>query len=665
MPTSKKIYITTAIDYVNAEPHIGHAYQKIAADVHARWLKSNGQKVFFQTGTDEHGLKVLRSAQAAGKDPQAFVDEIAKKFESAWRTLNIEFDQFYRTTNPKHKAAVQKFIQKVSKDIYKGKYKGYYCVGCEAYLSEDDIVEGKCKIHQRPVEYSEEETYFFRLSKYAGQLLEFYKQNPDFIFPKSKIEEVRQRILREGLRDLAITRSKFQWGIPFPFEKELVCYVWFDALLNYLTGVGWPAKSFAKYWPPDYQYFGGDNLWFHAVIWPAMLMAAGLPLPKHLVVNGWIMVESQKISKSLGNVISPDFLVEKFGADSVRYYFMRSAPFGEDLNFKFADIVTRHNAELVDGLGNLVARTLTLIEKFSGGLVPKPKKYKIEEVEVAREGESTLRKVTEHIEGLEFHKALEKIWAYIHFLNKYIDSEKPWELAKQNSPHLQTVLYNLAEGLRFVTALIWPFMPETATRLAIQLGQKEVPKLKKLKWGQTKPGTKVLAGEHLFKKVELSSLSDPFSAADLKIAEIKSVEDVPETEKLYKLKISLGKYGEREIIAGIKRAYRPEDLRGKKIVVVANLKPAKIKGILSSGMLLACEDKKSNNLGLLTVEQTEAGADVFVEGIEKKPVPELDIGDFIKITLQTKAGSVYYKDKPLQTYKEKIKIEKVNEGEIH
>ncbi|MGC8940451.1 MAG: methionine--tRNA ligase [Candidatus Nanoarchaeia archaeon] len=663
--TKKKIYITTAIDYVNSLPHIGHAYQKIAADCHARWLKSLGEKVFFQTGTDEHGLKILRAAEAAGKEPQAFVDEISVKFENAWRALNIDFDQFYRTTCLKHKTGVQKFIKQISKDIYKGKYKGYYCVGCEAYLSDADIVEGMCKIHKKPVEYMEEEAYFFRLSKYAGQLLDFYKQNPDFIKPRAKIEEVRQKILREGLKDLSITRSRFKWGIPFPLEQEFVCYVWFDALLNYLTGTGWPSKSYTKIWPPDYQYFGADNLWFHAVIWPAMLMSAGLPLPKQLVVNGWIMVEGQKISKSLGNVIDPNFLVQKFGADSVRYCLLRSAPFGEDLDFKFSDILTRHNSELVDGLGNLVARVLTLLEKFSAKKIPKPKRYKLEEIEVAVEGERTLKKAKEAMQNLDFHKALEAIWAYVHTLNKYIDTEKPWELAKENSPHLPTVLYNLAEGLRFVTALIWPFMPETATKLAAQLGQSKIPLLKNLCWGKLKSGTEIIKGEHLFNKISQAELEDPFSALDLKVAEILEVNDIPETDRLYKLRISLGKFGEREIVAGIKRAYKQEELKGKKIIVVANLKPAKIRGVLSQGMLLACEDKNSGQLGILTVSQTDPGADVFVEGVEKKPVQELSLDDFVKITLETKAGSVYYKNKPLQTYKEKIKIEKVSEGEIH
>ncbi|MEM2954336.1 MAG: methionine--tRNA ligase [Candidatus Nanoarchaeia archaeon] len=663
---AKLKYITTAIDYVNASPHIGHAYQKIAADVLARWLSSYGEKVYFQTGTDEHGLKILRSAQSVNKNPQDFVDEISKKFISAWASLNINYSKFFRTTDLNHKKAVQKFIKNINRDIYKGKYKGYYCVGCEAYLSEDDIVEGKCKIHQKPVEYLEEETYFFKLSKYAGKLLEFYKENPSFIKPINRLEEVRQRILREGLKDLSITRTKFSWGIPFPLEKDHVVYVWFDALLNYLTGCGWPKKSYEKIWPPDYQFLGVDNLWFHAVIWPAMLFSLGLTPPKTLVINGWVTINGQKISKSLGNVIEPEYLVEKYGVDSVRYYFMRCVPYGEDLDFKEMDLAVRHNSELVHELGNLVSRILTLLEKFTDSRVPKAKKQKIEELELAWKAKETFRRANEKILNLEFHKALEEIWSFIHAVNKYIDTEKPWELVKKNTSHLSTVLYNLTESLRIIAALIWPFMPKTAERLSTQLGLKKVPRLKNLSWGKFKANTKIIKGSHLFEEIDLekSNLIEPFAALDLKVAEIKAVEDVPDTEKLYKLKLSLGKYGYREIVAGIKQHYKPEELIGKKIVIVANLKPAKIKTILSQGMLLACEEKSSGKIGVLTVTESEPGSDVFVMGIDKKPVEELDLDQFVKITLITKAGSVYYKNKPLQTYREKVKVENVSEGKI-
>ncbi|MCX6775057.1 MAG: methionine--tRNA ligase [DPANN group archaeon] len=667
MAKKSKFYIATAIDYTNSVPHIGHAYQKIAADTQARWHKSLGEKVFLLTGTDEHGLKIQRAAENAGKSPKEFVDELSEQFKKTWEMLNIGFDRFIRTTDADHAKVVQRFTKKIKDDIYKGVYKGHYCVGCEVFLSDDDMVEGKCKIHQKPVELVEEETYFFKMSKYAAPLLEFYKKNPDFVKPAGRLEEVRNRILTEGLKDLSITRTKFKWGIPFSLDKKHITYVWFDALLNYLTGVGWPKKKFNKWWPCDTHHLGKDNLWFHAVIWPAMLMSAGIKPPKLVYVNGWITVNGQKISKSLGNVIDPKELVGKYGSDAIRYYFLRAAPYGEDLDFKELDLVQRYNSELADEMGNLVARVLTLIEKFSNGKIPKAKKAKRdnEDIGIVAQSDDTIRHAEEHMEKLEFHKALEKIFAYIHLANKYVADEKPWELAKQNSPHLNTVLYNLAEALRLTATLIWPFMPETAEKISKQLGLAKVPQLKKFKWGQLKAGTEIKKGDILFEKIDAEKIGvvEPFEKLDLRVAEIKAVEEIPEAEKLYKLKLSLGKLGYREIVAGIKQHYKPGELKGKKIIIVANLKPAKLRGVLSQGMLLAAEDK-SKNVGILTVDETEAGADVFIVGIDKKPVENLDLEDFIKITLTSKAGSVYYKDKMLQTYKEKVKVDKVKEGQI-
>jgi methionyl-tRNA synthetase len=664
---TSKFYVTTAIDYTNASPHIGHAYQKIAADCLARWHRSLGEKTFFLTGTDEHGLKILRAAEAAGKSPKEFVDSISAEFKEAWQALNLSYDRFIRTTDPDHEKIVQKFIKHIQKDIYKGVYKGYYCVGCEAYLSDNDIIAGKCKIHQKPVEYNEEETYFFKMSKYAASLLQHYKEHPNFIKPYSRLEEVRQRILREGLKDLAITRTKFQWGVPFPLDKKHVVYVWFEALLNYITALGWPAGAkFKKFWPADFHLLGKDNVWFHAVIWPAMLLSAKLPLPKCIAVNGWITVNKEKISKSLGNVIDPTYLAKKYGSDAIRYYLLREAPYGEDLDFTELSLVQRYNAELADELGNLVARVLTLLEKFSNSKVPKPKKQKSEDVELIAQAEDTFRHLNECISELEFHRALEKIFAYIKLANKYVEEEKPWELAKQNSPHLNTVLYNLAESLRIISALISPFMPNTAEKIATQLGLEKVPQLKNLKWGTLKPNTIIKRGENLFEKIDVEKIGlvEPFEKLDLRVAQIMDVEEIPEAENLYKLKLNVGKLGFRQIVAGLKKSYEPKELKNKKIVLVANLKPAKIRGILSQGMLLAAEDS-SKNVGILTVEETEPGADVFIAGIEKKPVENLELNDFVKITLTTKAGSVYYKDKFLQTYKEKVKIDKgIKEGSV-
>jgi methionyl-tRNA synthetase len=663
---ANKFYVTTAIDYTSGSPHVGHAYQKIAADVQARWFRSLGYKTYFLTGTDEHGLKILRAAEAAGKQPKEFVDSLSSEFKEAWEALNLSYDRFIRTTDKDHEKIVQKFVKHIQKDIYKGVYKGNYCVNCEAYLSDDDIIGGKCKIHQKPVEYLEEETYVFKLSKYAAPILNHYKKHPDFVRPYGRLEEAKQRILREGLRDLAITRTKFQWGVPFALDKKHVMYVWFEALLNYITALGWPTGAkFKKFWPANVHHLGKDNLWFHAVIWPAMLMSAGLPLHKTVAVNGWVTVNGQKISKSLGNVINPKYLVKKYGADAVRYYLLREVPYGEDFDFSEVNLINRYNTELADELGNLVARVLTLLEKFSNGKVPKARKQKPEDVDLIAEFDDTLRHTKELISELEFHRALEKIFAYIKLANKYVADEKPWELAKQNSPHLNTVLYNLAESLRIIAVLIWPFMPETAEKITKQLGLKDGPKLKNLDWGKLKAGTITKRGENLFEKIDAEKIGvvEPFEKLDLRVAQIMAVEEVPGADNLYKLKLNVGKLGFKQIVAGLKRHYEPKELKNKRIVIVANLKPAKLRGVASQGMLLAAEDS-SNNVGILTVDETEPGADVFIVGIDKKPVENLDLSEFIKVTLTTKAGSVFYKDKMLQTYKEKVKVEKVKEGSI-
>ncbi|HKZ49578.1 MAG TPA: methionine--tRNA ligase [Candidatus Nanoarchaeia archaeon] len=659
----QKFYVTTAIDYTNSSPHCGHAYQKVAADVQARWHRSLGYKVFFLTGTDEHGLKILRAAENAGKPVKQFVDELSQEFKEAWKALNIDYDRFIRTTDVDHKKKAQQLIKRMVEDIYRGVYKGSYCVGCENYLGDDDIVDGKCKIHHRPVEYLEEETYFFKLSKYAAPLLDYYKEHPDFVRPSGRLEEVRQRILREGLKDLSVSRVKFQWGVPFPLDRRHSTYVWFEALQSYITGINWPGAKFKTFWPADYQHLGKDNLWFHAVIWPAMLMSLGLPLPKTIAVNGWITVNGEKISKSLGNVIDPKYLAKKYGADPVRYYLLRECPYGEDLDFSEVSLISRHNAELADELGNLVSRVLTLIERFSGNKVPRAKKQKKDDVEIIWRSEDAVRHASEHMQKLEYHKALEKIWAYITVANKYVGDEKPWELAKKNDPHLNTVLYNLGESLRIITALVWPFIPETAEKISQQLGLKTVPGLKGLKWGQLKAGTTIAKGDILFEKIDAERIGvvEPFEKLDLRVAEVMNVEEVKGAEKLYKLKLNVGRAGFRQIVAGVKQHYKPMELKGKRIVIISNLKPAKIKGVESQGMLLAAEDK-SGNVGILRVDETEPGADVFIVGMEKKPVENLDLNEFIKVTLTTRGNSVYYKDKFLQTYKEKVHVEKAGEG---
>ena len=482
MAKKNKFYITTAIDYVNAEPHIGHAYQKILADVLARWNKLKGNDVFFLTGTDEHGQKIAKSAEEHGKTPQEFVDEIAVKFEKAWKILEIEPNRFIRTTDADHKKKVQEFVKLMEKkgDIYKGTYSGLYCMGCEAYVTERDLVDGKCKFHPNsPIKELKEEAYFFKLSKYQKQLLELYEENKNYILPDFRRQEVINRV-KEGLNDLNITRTKFDWGIPFPLEKGYVLYVWYEALLNYITGIDWPNEKFKKFWPADVELLGIDNGWFHCVIWPAMLMSVGIKTPKTILINGFLTFNGKKISKSLGNAISPNSLVEKYGADPIRYFVCRNFVFGQDGDFDEKSLVERHNNELANKLGNLVSRVLTLAEKNG-----------VEETENKLLKKLNLKDIEKLIDNYEFDKTLNEIFAFIDKCNEFVQEKKPWET------HDKHVLYELLDSIKAIAILLWPFMPSTSEKIAEQIGFNisfaEIEKPLKVK--------NVKKGEILFKKI--------------------------------------------------------------------------------------------------------------------------------------------------------------------
>ncbi|RMD66848.1 methionine--tRNA ligase [Candidatus Pacearchaeota archaeon] len=446
-----KFYVTTAIDYVNAEPHIGHAYQKIAADVLARWHRLLGKDVYFLTGTDEHGKKVQRAAEAQGKTPKEFVDEISEKFKEAWEMLNIKPDRFIRTTDPDHEKVVKEFILKCNEngDIYKGKYEGLYCVDCEAYYTEKDAPNLECPVHKRPLEKLSEESYFFRLSKYRDFLLELYEKHPEFVLPEKRRNEVIKRV-QEGLKDFSITRTSFDWGIEFPLDKSHVVYVWFDALINYYTATR--ANGLEKFWPADAHLLGKDNTWFHCVYWPAMLKSAGIELPKTVFNHGFLSFNGQKISKSLGNAISIKTLVEKYGADSIRYFVLRQIPFasGDDGDFSEKALVERHNNELADKLGNLVLRVSALVEK-----------YGIEKTEVKELNTSQmLQKVSQHMERFEFDKALADIFFIVDLANEFVQKEKPWETQSKE------VLYEALHAIRDVAILLSPFIPEACEKIA-------------------------------------------------------------------------------------------------------------------------------------------------------------------------------------------------------
>lgn len=585
---SKKFYVTTAIDYPNAEPHIGHAYQKVIADVLARWNRLQGKEVFFLTGTDEHGKKIQETAEKAGKKPKQFVDELAEKFKLAWKSLNVNYDRFIRTTDADHEKIVQEMIKTAEKngDIYLGEYEGLYCVGCEAYYTEKDLVENCCPIHKKPVEKIKEESYFFRLSNYQKYLLDLYKKNPEFILPAERRNEMAARV-SEGLKDLSISRTSFDWGIPFPGNKKHVIYVWFDALYNYYSGAG----KKHEFWPANVHLLGKDNGWFHCVYWPAFLKATGLELPKTVFVHGFLTFNGQKISKSLGNAISPVVLAEKYGADTIRYYLTRNFVFGQDGDFSEQSLIERHNNELANKLGNLVSRVSALIEKYGMTKTTNSLNKKLD-----------VKKINKYFENYEFDKSLNEIFAFLDICNEYVQSKKPWETEDKK------VLYELADSIKNVAILLSPFIPETSEKISkvfnfeISLDQLESP----LKV------SKVSKAPILFQKIEVKAPEpvktepkvnkqnvvgiatmadlikyDDFAKLDLRVATIKSAEDIEGADKLYKLTVDLGELGTRIILAGIKKYYKREELKDKQIVVIANLEPRKMKGLESQGMLLA------------------------------------------------------------------------------
>jgi methionyl-tRNA synthetase len=484
----KGFYITTPLYYLNGPPHLGHAYSTIVADVIARWHRLKEEKVFFLTGTDEHGEKILRAAEKSGKGSRELVNELAPLFKKTWEDISISFDDFIRTTEDRHKKIVEEFVAAAKKkgDIYKGEYEGYYCVGCESFKTESELVNGKCPEHNTKPELRKEETYFFKLSKYEKQLLQFYKKNPKFVTPESRFEEIKKRV-EAGLKDLSITRLNLKWAIPFPLDKYHGTYVWFDALTNYVSALGGKkGKSFSEFWPADLHIVGKEINWFHSVIWPAILFSVGIKPPKKIFVHGWWLVNGQKMSKTIGNVIDPIEISRKYSVDSLRYFLLRDIPFGQDGDFSEKKLIERINGELVADLGNLVYRALSLCEKHKGRISGKSFEKLDEKVE----------RISKDMDSLNLSDALEKIWEIIRRTNKYINETEPWKL---RGTKLKNVLYNLVERIRIIAILISPFLPETSNRIFHQLG---VPagKLKNCKFG--KFSGKIEKGAYLFSKIE-------------------------------------------------------------------------------------------------------------------------------------------------------------------
>ena len=631
----KSFYITTPIYYPSAQLHIGHAYCTTVADTIARFKRLAGYDVFFLTGSDEHGQKIQRSAAEKGVTPLQYVDPIVAGFQKLWQRLAISNDDFIRTTEDRHVKVVQEIFRRIYEkgDIYKGEYKGLYCTPCEAYWTEHQLKDGQCPDCGRPVEEVAEEAYFFKMSHYADQLLSHIESHPDFIQPTSRRNEMIN-FIRQGLDDLCISRTSFDWGIPVPTDKKHVIYVWFDALTNYLTPVGFLSdpEKFHRYWPADLHLVGKEIVRFHSIIWPAILMALDLPLPKQIYGHGWLIVNGDKMSKSKGNVVDPNLLIDEFGADAIRYFLLREINLGQDGNFSRDALISRINADLANDLGNLLHRTLNMIGKFQGGIIEgSASKRPVDEALVA-DAMDTVRAYEEEMEKLALTPAIKTVWAFISRANKYIDETAPWALAKDPSKkaELAAVLYHLAESLRIISGLISPFLPQTAPKIRQQLGCVDAlaaPSLDDLKiWGRLPAGQKIGAAEPLFPRIETEEGStaptppaaklhapqtkktvaesaeitiDEFSKIHLRVVKILSAEKVPETDKLLKLRVDLGSE-EREIVSGISQHYTPEQLIGKTVVMVVNLKPTKIRGILSQGMVLAAS--QGDQLKLLGVD---------------------------------------------------------------
>jgi methionyl-tRNA synthetase len=610
---SKSFYITTPIYYVNASPHIGHAYTTIVADALARYHRMAGEDTFFVTGTDEHGDKIAEAAQKAGITPKEYADKISAQFRNLWPELSITNDYFIRTTDTNHIETVRNILQKVynAGDIYFGQYEGYYCVGCERFYMEKELVEGKCPDHQTKPEYRKESNYFFRMSKYQDWLINYIKENPDFIRPERYKNEVLA-FLRDPLEDLCISRPKtrLQWGITLPFDENYVTYVWFDALINYITALDYPqGDKFKKFWPVSQHLIAKDIVKPHGIYWPTMLKAAGIEPYRHLNVHGYWNSDASKMSKSLGNVISPLDLKDKYGLDAFRYFLMRDMVFGLDSNFSEEAFVQRLNSDLANDLGNLVSRTITMAIKYCDGKTPAISPDKRDSV-LQEAATKTIDEVEACFSDMSLHKALIAIWAFINTANKYIVEHEPWNLAKDpvSKEKLLAIMYNLLVALRSIAILITPFMPQTAGKILRQIGISESQKLDFSiirKDGALTAGSPLIRGDSLFPRIEVEKEVSPatmkvdtldlkpvidyedFAKIDLRVAKILEAEAVPKSNKLLKLKIDIGE--ERTIVAGIGKDYNPTDLIGKKVVIVANLKPAKLMGVESRGMILATD----------------------------------------------------------------------------
>lgn len=636
-----KFYITTAIAYTSRKPHIGNSYEIVLTDTLARYKRLQGYDVFFLTGTDEHGQKIEEYAEAAGVTPKEYVDKVSGEIKAICDLLNTTYDKFIRTTDDYHEKAVQKIFRKLydKGDIYKSEYEGLYCTPCESFWTEAQLVDGKCPDCGREVKPAKEEAYFFKLSKYQKQLEEYIESNPNFIYPESRKKEMLNNFIKPGLQDLCVSRSSFKWGIPVDFDDKHVIYVWIDALSNYITALGYDpdgsGELYKKYWPADVHIIGKDIVRFHTIYWPIMLMALGEPLPKQVFGHPWLLFGTDKMSKSRGNVIYADDLVELFGVDAVRYYLLSEMPYTSDGSITYETMIERFNSDLANTLGNLVNRTIAMTNKYFGGVIQAPSEAEDVDGELKDTAINTVKKVDELLSTYRVSDALEAIFSLAKRSNKYIDETMPWALAKDESKkeRLGTVLYNLLESIRFISVLISPFMPETAEKIMQQMNCSVNSYDSLSSFGALEAGTSVgeakplfgridaekmfaeiekrhIAKEELEKKEEKKEIAglakigiDDFAKVKIRVGKVLDCENVKRSNKLLKFTIDDGSKEPRTIVSGIAKWYKPEELKGKNIVFVANLKPVKLCGVESNGMILSAECSE-DDVKVLTVDES-------------------------------------------------------------
>lgn len=641
MTRKPKYYITTAIAYTSGKPHIGNTYEIILTDSIARFKRKQGYDVFFQTGTDEHGEKIELKSAAAGKTPKEFVDGVAGEIKSIWDLMNVSYDKFVRTTDDYHEKQVQKIFRKMydKGDIYKGSYKGLYCTPCESFWTESQLVNGKCPDCGREVKPAEEEAYFFKMSKYADRLQKFLDDNPEFISPVSRKNEMVNNFLKPGLQDLCVTRTSFKWGIPVDFDPKHVVYVWLDALANYITGIGYDAEGnsseqFERLWPADLHVIGKDIVRFHTLYWPIFLMSLDLPLPKRIFGHPWLLQDGGKMSKSKGNVIYADDMAEIFGVDAVRYYVLSEMPFDNDGVIGWGLVTDKINSDLANVFGNLVNRTVAMSNKYFGGVVENKHVCADVDDDLKQTVVSAYKKVAAKMDEFKTADALDEVFKVFRRANKYIDETTPWALAKDpaNADRLKTVLYNLTETIVIGASLLAPFMPEKAEKAAELVGAKLRDFDSVEEFGLTKDGTKVsdkpeflfsrLDADEVMEKVEVIQQKysvepkeeyvevpkadeitiDDFAKIQLAVGKVLTAEKVEKADKLLKMTVKVGQT-DRTIVSGIAKWYKPEEMVGKEVVVVSNLKPAKLRGIMSEGMILCADDGKGN-LCVVSPEKT-------------------------------------------------------------